>query len=199
MQAEQSPAQKTDAASQTTKTDKKNVATTAKPPVASAATGPARPTTRSAAAQTDDLPVFSGMATIIEERESEVAAPEELTAQNTTPDTEEKHRWDRRTRQGVRAGAPPMIHDRAGRPELPERDPELLPEAQSDKDEEDHPYMFQYEDGSQPTHPVVRLYRDLARVRVVDLDLRRGTRAYKAARTGYYLDRINGNRLFLQK
>ena len=57
-----------------------------KPSMASAATGPARPTIRSTAVQTEDLPVFTGMVTIVEEQESEVTAPEELAAQKTTPE-----------------------------------------------------------------------------------------------------------------
>ena len=165
--------------------------------MASASTGPTRPTSKSTEAQTEDLPVFAGLVTLVEEEEREVTEPVEPADQKTSSDSEDRHRWDRRTRQGARAMPPPPVHDRAGPPELPERDPDLLPEIQPERQEDDHHYIFKYADGSQPTHPVNRLYRDLARVRVVDLDLRRGTRAYKAARHGYYYDKINGQRLYL--
>ena len=187
-----------DTASQTVKVTTRSTATTARPKTASTSTGTARPPVRTKEAQTDELPTFEGLVTIVEKHQHQAQEPAPTETQKQTQDTEAQQRWDRRTRQGVRAAVPPLIHDRVSKQELPPRDPELLPELQSEDNEDEHQHIFTYEDGSKPAHPVIRLYRDLARVRVVDLDLRRGTRAHKAAKSGFYSDRCNGHRLYLQ-
>ena len=179
-----------------TTTDASTQATEEKIDAATATSEPHRPTTSSVVVQTDDLPTFEGMVTLIQQPQ---APP---TSSDQTEDSEEKCRWDRRTRQGARAAAvPPPIPDRVSRPEPApsEGDPELLPAVwNGKKKDEDHHYTFFYEDGTKPQHQVLRLYRDLHRVRVVDLDLRRGTRAHHAAKTGFYSDKANGRRLYLQ-
>ena len=108
-----SPGPMTDASSQTEKTATKNSATTAKPHTASASTGPAPPTCKTVKTQTEDLPVFTELVTIIEEPAKEPENPHEAQVQE---DTEDADRWRRRTRRTKGAAVPPPIPDRVGRP-----------------------------------------------------------------------------------
>ena len=120
-----------------------------------------------------------------------------------SPEDEEPDRLRPRTRQATRdAVVPPPIPDRPNRqvrqvrPELEDED--LFPKKKSSKDDEDHQYKFKYQDGTEPLRPITHLYRFAEAVRVVDLDLRPGRKANRAATNGYYFDRISGKRLYLQ-
>ena len=186
----------TDASSQTEKTATKNSATTAKPHTASASTGPAPPTCKTVKTQTEDLPVFTELVTIIEEPAKEPENPHEAQVQE---DTEDADRWRRRTRRTKGAAVPPPIPDRVGRPPpTAEEEAQLLPTTTTSRADEDHTFRFTYTDGSRPTRKITHLYRDNKRVRVVDLDLRITSLAFKAAMHGFYFDKIQGKRLFLQ-
>ena len=113
---------------------------------------------------------------------------------------EEPDRLRRRTLQATRdAMVPPPISDRPNRQVRPElEDEDLFPKRKSSKEDEDHPYQFKYQDGTEPLRPITHLYRFAEAVRVVDLDLRSGMKANRAATNGYYFDRISGKRLYLQ-
>ena len=116
--------------------------------------------------------------------------------------------WRRRTRQDTRGvTAPPPIPERPerqktttaaeSRPEL--SDPDFFPKVKSTKEDEEHSHIFKYEDGSIPARPTTLLFRFEASTRVVDLDLRIGTRAHRAAVNGFYFDRqYSGRRLYLR-
>ena len=106
--------------------------------------GTRTPDTRTSETQTTELPDFSGMESIVEELETAAEC------------TGEDQRWDRRTRQGARnAAVPPPIPDRVGRPAPAEDDQEvLLPRRKTSKEDDDHSFIFHYEDGSRPTHQI---------------------------------------------
>ena len=85
----------------------------------------------------------------------------------------------------------------ATRPEL--SDPELFPPAKStNQEEDDHNYVFCYEDGGKPPSTVTRLFRYEVAVHVIDLNLKPGTRAHQAASKGFYFDTYS-NRLYLRR
>ena len=74
----------------------------------------------------------------------------------------------------------------------------MLPKTTTSLADEDHHFRFIYDDGSRPARKITHLYRDLKRVRVVDLNLKTNSVAFKAARNGFYFDKVQGKRLFLQ-
>ena len=100
------------------------------------ASGPTRPSVKVVEVQADDLPVFTGLVSIVEqEEEDEATRPK-------TQDTEDPNRWDRRTRQGTRgATVPPSIPDRSVRQKMTTEDitrselvdPDFFPRVQKDK------------------------------------------------------------------
>ena len=114
--------------------------------------------------------------------------------------TEEPDWWRRRTRQHTRSAAvPPPVPERPQqlRPEL--LDEELFPTTKTDKAEADHDHIFRYEDGSLPATIITYLHRFGSVTRVVDLNLRPGSKAHKAASRGFYYDNQNlGKRLYLK-
>ena len=138
--------------------------------------------------------------------EADSARPQE-TAKKSQVEAEDPVWWRRHTRQDTRcAVVPPPVPERPGRrtptntedtrPEL--TDPDLLPEVQkTNQAENDHQHVFKYEDGSRPTRTVTRLFRYEVSVRVIDLDLRPGTKANRAATRGFYFDHTYGRRLYL--
>ena len=259
--AMRTPPPKKDAFTQTTRGNTRDAAVTAKPTVLSASTGTGHATSKTTAVQTNELPVFTEQATIIEEDtdleeaqenarkfgrwlsdrtraqrvaelppaartrasckktvddinppqdvappEAESAQPQE-TANNSQVEAEDPGWWRRRTGQDAGcAVVPPPVPERPGRrtptniedtrPEL--TDPDLFPEVQkTNQAEDDHHQVFKYEDGSRPTRTVTRLFRYEVSVRVIDLDLRPGTRANRAATRGFYFDQTYGRRLYL--
>ena len=164
-----------DAAIQTS-SNTKNAAVTAKTPTSSTGT------------QTKKLPVFTGQATIIEEGEE--TAPEEKSVATTSD-----RRLRPRTPAQQDAVVPPPT-EVYNTPADSERD--LFPQPKRRPQAEDqHPFTFRYQDGSQPATKITRLYRYDKTVRVIDLDLRHGSSALKAAANGYYFDDSYGKRLFL--
>ena len=95
-----------------------------------------------------------------------------------------QHGWWMRSRTRAKEGAalpPPPSDDQDQNPEL--NDPELLPQPKQEARTADslHPHVFHYTDDSLPPRTITRLYRYGKSVRVVDLNLRPGSRAYKAA------------------
>ena len=187
---------KTDAATQTKLAFKTSVAS-----------GPHQPTTRLIEIQTDDLPVLAGMATLIQEEED----PEDHSTSGHRLDHRNFHQQEEtelppaaRTRSScqtitrpIATGAQLEPTTESDRPEL--NDPDLLPKTKKpNRPDDEHCHHFKYEDGTEPLRTVTRLYRYEAAVRVVDLDLRPGTKAHRAASRGFYFDRSFGRRLYLQ-
>ena len=83
------------------------------------------------------------------------------------------------------------------RPEL--SDPDFFPRVKTTKQGDEHSYIFKYEDGSKPARTIIHLFIFEASIRVVDLDLRTGTRAHRAAVNGFYVHRQHsGRRLYLK-
>ena len=75
-----------------------------------------------------------------------------------------------------------------------------MPKAKkSNKREDDHQHVFLYKNGSKPPGNVTHLYRYDVAVRVIDLNLRIATRAFRAASNGFYFDRPGGFRFYLQR
>ena len=164
------------------------------------------PPSTSTTAQTDDLPIFEGPVTFVE------APQEDRNRQQQSAPTESERRWGHRTTAPPSAELPPAAGTRANykartqqkqavfeeHPEM--EDPELMPrEKRTTRRDEDHQFIFIYKDGSRPTGTVTHLFRFEVAVRVVDLNLRPGTRAFKAACNGFYFDRKEGQRLYLQR
>ena len=204
--AMRAPATLEDAATQTAPTTTRDAATTSAPRTCSAATGPGpEPDRKSTASQTDKLPVFHGTATIIDEEEEEERSPDQ--------DNIEEHRWDyrtqidqgdaelppaARTRSTYKRDPPPQKTNQDEHPEL--EDPELMPKPKrTTKQEDDHQHVFTFHNGYRPAGTVTHLYRYNKAVRVIDLDLRPGTKAHQAASKGFYFDQPGGLRLFLQR
>ena len=103
--------------------------------------------------------------------------------------------WRRLTSQAHTRQKQPTVEDT--RPEL--NDPDLFPKMkEQNQDEDNHPYTFKYPVGSQPLRTATRLYRYEDAVRVIDLDLRPGTKAHRTAVNSFYFDRTYGIRLYLE-
>ena len=108
--------------------------------------------------------------------------------------------WLRSCTQAREGAAPPPAarNDEDQNPEL--NDPDLFPQPKQDARTDDkHPYIFKYADERIPPSTTTRLYRYEKSVRVVDLDLRPGSRAHKAATNGCYFDGSFGKRLYLKR
>ena len=204
----------TETATQTSNPTRRDAATDSKPKTSTKQTECASPSTSTTASQTDDLPIFEGPVTIVEPPQEDgmpTPAPRRRQEQSTSPESEQ--RWDHRTTTLPGAELPPAAGTRASykartqhkpaavedeRPEL--HDDDLMPTAKkTDQREDDHQHIFLYKNGSQPYGPVTQLYRYDVKIRVIDLNLRPGTKACRAASNGFYFDRPGGLRLYLQR
>ena len=211
-----------EADTQTKTTSKKDATTTIKPAITSKGTECAKAKTKTSSVQTDDLPIFDGIVTYVEPpQHKQPAKPkskpeEERQSHSSHPD----QWWSDRTHEPRDADLPPAAGTRSSykakrsaddgdtlqtaqqttseHPEMDDRD--LFPkEKKSEVPDDDHTHTFLYDDGSQPARKTTHLYRYGDSVRVVDLDLRPGRRALTAAQRGFYFDRIQGRRLYLQR
>ena len=101
------PTPKTDASTQTG-TSTRDVAITARPHTSAAATGPGPATTKTTAVQTNNIPVFTGPAVIVEE---DAEAEEHSSSASEKNDSD--RRWDVRTRAQRDAELPPAARTRS--------------------------------------------------------------------------------------
>ena len=136
-------------------------------------------------------------------KEAAVQAAPALTNETSEEDSQSSNShsgWWLRSRSRAQEDAelPPPSSKDQDKPEL--NDPELFPQPKEDAPTENlHPYIFKYADDSLPTRTITRLYRYEKSVRVVDLNLRPGSRAHRAAVNGFYFDSSFGRRLYLKR